>query len=79
MGGTDAKTGQKYVYCLREPGQTIKERAYEKKSGALKMLKHFVWIETLFHCNEEQSEIQWNMDSEAIRNAVESYTVPGLR
>lgn len=25
-----------------EPGQTIKERAYKKKSVALKMLKHFV-------------------------------------
>ena len=31
----------------------------KKKSGALKMLKHFVWIESSFHCNEEQSETQW--------------------
>lgn len=56
MGGTDAGTGQKYVYCLGEPGQTIQERAYEKKKKkkhtvALKMLKHFK-VESSFSHNK---------------------------
>ena len=39
------------------------------------MLKHFVSVESSFPCNDKQSETQWNMGSEAIKNAAQSHSV----
>ena len=76
VGGRDVGARQKCVLSgeTRTNHQRMGLRR-KKKSVALKMLKHFVSVESSFPCNDKHSETQWNMGSEAIENAAQSYSV----